>query len=547
MCGIWAIFGAKQDVKQLSAKCTRVVHRGPDAWRIESIHGLNNACLGFQRLTIIDSTYGMQPMNLRTYPHLWLIYDGEIYNYQKLQEEFGYNYETCSDGEAIIHSYAKFGVKKTVEMLDGVFAFVIVDMTEKTVHLGRDVFGIRPMFTFFDQGTLGICSEAKGLLNVPRTDGVLVQQFKPGHVQSLAIDTDGLLLWSESYPVVTVGGSDFNSVACLVPDDVYSNIRMLLKEAVKKRLISDRIGCFLSGGLDSSLVCALLAECMKEEGIKYPLQTFSIGMEGSPDIEAARILSAYLNTEHHEVKFTWEEGMQVIREVIYRLESYDTITIRGSIAMYLLSKYVKEKTDTIVMFSGEGSDELCQGYIHFHKAPSPIEADLESRRLLQDLYLQDVLRTDRMTAAHGLELRVPFLDKFFTSYFLSLSCEMRQPTNGVEKYLLRSAFSGTGLLPDEILWRPKEAFSDGVLAKEKLWYTLLQDELASKVSNDAVEVAALQFKTGVVPTSKEAYYFRVLFDEMFPEHAHFTPYHWMPKWTENASDPSPRALSYYKS
>ena len=336
-------------------------------------------------------------------------------------------------------------------------------------------------------GTLGVCSEAKGLLNVPHADGVLVQPFKPGHVQSLAINMEGQVMWSESYPVVTVGGSDFNNVACLVPDDVYSNIRMLLKEAVKKRLISDRrIGCFLSGGLDSSLICALLAECMKEEGIKYPLQTFSIGMEGSPDVEAARIMSAYLNTEHHEVKFTREEGMQVIREVVYRLESYDTMAIRDSIAMYLLSKYVKEKTDTIVVFSGEGSDELCQGYIHFHKAPSPDEADLESRRLLKELYLHDVLRADRMTAAHGLELRVPFLDKFFTSYFLSLPCAIRQPTNGVEKNLLRSAFSGTGLLPDQILWRPKEAFSDGVLAKEKSWYTLLQDELASKVNEVAI-------------------------------------------------------------
>ena len=331
-------------------------------------------------------------------------------------------------------------------------------------------------------GTLGVCSEAKGLLNVPRTDGVLVQPFKPGHVQSLAISTDGQVMWSESYPVVTVGGSDFSSVACLVPDDVYSNIRMMLKEAVKKRLIADRrIGCFLSGGLDSSLVCALLAECMKEEGIKYPLQTFSIGMEGSPDVEAARVMSAYLNTEHHEVKFTQEEGMQAIREVIYHLESYDITTIRASVGMHLVSKYVKEKTDTTVVFSGEGSDELCQGYIYFHKAPSPDEADLESRRLLQDLYLYDNLRADRTTAAHGLELRVPFLDKFFTSYFLSLPCKMRQPTNGVEKHLLRSAFSGTGLLPDQILWRPKEAFSDGVSSKEKSWYKLLQDDLNEKV------------------------------------------------------------------
>ena len=331
-------------------------------------------------------------------------------------------------------------------------------------------------------GTLGICSEAKGLLSVPRTDGIQINPFKPGHVQSFDVDAEGKLTWADSYPFLTIGGSDFNSAASLTADDVHSNIRLLLKEAVKKRLMSDRrIGCLLSGGLDSSIVCALLAECMREQGIQYPLQTFSIGMDGSPDVEAARVMAAHLNTEHHEVKFCAEEGIQAVRDVIYHLESYDITTIRASVGMYLVAKYVKENTDTTVIFSGEGSDELCQGYIYFHKAPSPEEADVESRRLLQDLYLYDNLRADRTTSAHGLELRVPFLDKFFTSYFLSLPAKVRQPKEGVEKHLLRSAFSGTGLLPDKILWRPKEAFSDGVSSKERSWYRLLQEDVEDKV------------------------------------------------------------------
>ena len=198
-------------------------------------------------------------------------------------------------------------------------------------------------------------------------------------------------------------------------------------------------------------------------------------------MEAARIMAKHLDTEHHEIKFTPQEGIEALHKVIYALESYDITTIRASVGMYLVSKYVKEKTNTTVIFSGEGSDELCQGYIYFHKAPTPQEGHDESRRLLEDLYFYDVLRSDRTTAAHGLEVRVPFLDKYFTSYYLSLPPEERQPQNGVEKHLLRSAFSGTGLLPDKILWRPKEAFSDGVSSKEKSWFSLLQDHVETKV------------------------------------------------------------------
>ena len=214
-------------------------------------------------------------------------------------------------------------------------------------------------------------------------------------------------------------------------------------------------------------------------------------MEGSTDVEAARVMAKHLDTEHHEIKFTPQEGIEALHKVIYALESYDITTIRASVGMYLVSKYVKEKTDTTVIFSGEGSDELCQGYIYFHKAPTPQEGHDESRRLLEDLYFYDVLRSDRTTAAHGLEVRVPFLDKYFTSYYLSLPPKDRQPQNGVEKHLLRSAFSGTGLLPDEILWRPKEAFSDGVSSKEKSWFSLLQDHVENKVSHTVINFVVI--------------------------------------------------------
>ena len=208
-------------------------------------------------------------------------------------------------------------------------------------------------------------------------------------------------------------------------------------------------------------------------------------MDGSTDVEAARLVAKHLDTEHHEVRFTSKEGIDALHKVIYALESFDIGTIRSSLPMYLVSKYIKENTDTTVIFSGEGSDELCQGYMYFHKAPTAQDSHDESCRLLKDLYLYDVLRTDRITAAHGLEVRVPFLDKDFTSYYLSLPPEDRQPQNGVEKHLLRSAFSGTGLLPDKILWRPKIVFSDGVSSREleKSWNLLLQKHVGNKVSS----------------------------------------------------------------
>ena len=331
---------------------------------------------------------------------------------------------------------------------------------------------------------LGICSEAKGLTDLTHE----VKPFPPGHLQTFDITSEGQATLAETKRFLKIGGSDFNSLNPPVhPTDIHANLRHLLKEAVKKRLMADRrIGCLLSGGLDSSLVTALLVECFSEVGCKYKVQTFSIGMEDSPDVQAARVMAKFLGTEHHEVKFTPEEGIAAVREVIMSLESFDITTIRASVGMYLVSKYIKEKTDTTVIFSGEGSDELCQGYIYFHKAPTALDGDEESRRLLHDLYLYDNLRADRTTAAHGLEVRVPFLDKFFTSYFLSIAPEKRQPQDGVEKHLLRSAFADTGLLPDEILWRPKEAFSDGVSSKNKSWYRLLQEHIEDKVGAQGI-------------------------------------------------------------
>ena len=250
-------------------------------------------------------------------------------------------------------------------------------------------------------------------------------------------------------------------------------------------------------------------------------------------------------SEHHEVIFTPDEGFQALRDIIYSLETWGRGPIRGSVGMYLLCKYISKQTDTVVIYSGEGADELCQGYINFKMAPSPKEADAESRRLLKDLYFFDVLRCDRCTAAHGLELRVPFLDVHFTSYFLSLPPDLRQPKEGVEKFLLRASFEGTDALPEEILWRAKEGFSDGISSTDpgKSWYELFQNHVEGLVPDEAMANAADLYPYNT-PTTKEAFYYRQIFEELFPGQSHLIPYYWKATWT-NATDPSQRTWANY--
>lgn len=420
------------------------------------------------------------------------------------------------------------------------------------MHLGRDTFGVRPMFTITTAlGQLGIASEAKALVGLIDEDSQTseLKQFQPSSYASYSLDREsGKVRLIESGQYTDVDVPQAFGIAVSIGEDVKENIRNLLTDAVRKRFMAERrIGCLLSGGLDSSLIAALAVKLSKEIGIKYPIQTFSTGMPGSTDLAAARKVADRLGTEHHEVLFNPEDGFKVLKSVIWSLESYDITTIRASVGMYIVSQYIREKTDTVVLFSGEGSDELAQGYIYFHKAPSPQDADNESKRLLRDLHLYDNLRADRTTAAHGLELRVPFLDKAFTAYYLSIAPEMRQPQNGVEKYLLRSAFDGhlTEYLPDDVLWRAKEAFSDGVSSLEKPWYAMLKEYCTSQLHGNEIETAKNKYLVNT-PKTDEAYFYRKVFEKSFPGQSQLTPYFWLPKWMGNASDPSARTLKHYK-
>ncbi|XP_030849163.1 asparagine synthetase [glutamine-hydrolyzing] isoform X1 [Strongylocentrotus purpuratus] len=558
MCGIWALFGGSwspktsEQVARLISSASKVSHRGPDGFRFEHVPDVPNCpCfMGFHRLNIVGGSYWMQPMRLKKYPHLWLMYNGEIYNYKKIQSAYGFSCETEVDGEAIIHLFLKGGAHFAASMLDGVFAFCILDTSKKQIHLGRDTYGIKPLFTSTPDDSLLLCSEAKGLVSL--CTGSDIKWFPPGHVQTFNILSNGKVSTASDpirfHSIDTKPKSNEIDVNMKIEfglsDDVLSHIRRLFVDAVRKRLMSTRrIGCLLSGGLDSSLVAAVVSEALREQPRGYPLQTFSVGMEGSPDIAAARKVAAHIGSEHHEIPFTIPEGIAAVRDVIYTLETFDIMSIRPSIAMHFLLKYIREQTDTVVVFSGEGSDELAQGYLYFHKQPNTEAGDAESRRLLRDLYMYDVLRADRISSAHGLEIRVPFLDHLFTSYYLSLPAALRRPINGIEKFLIRKSFDDGVVLPDEILWRTKEGFTDGVSSVEKSWYVILAEHFEEQITDSMLNEAPTKFPF-VTPTTKESYYYRMVFEEFFPGRAEWTPYMWMPRWVD-AKDPVGRALKHY--
>ncbi|XP_033761539.1 asparagine synthetase [glutamine-hydrolyzing]-like [Pecten maximus] len=547
MCGIWAIFGSTSDLVTLCNAASKIAHRGPDAFRLESVYQFPSCCLGFHRLAILDADHGMQPMRVFRHPNVWLIYNGEIYNHIQLRQQFDFKYATHCDGESIIHLYARGGIEFAARHLDGVFAFCLLDTASRKVYLGRDSFGVKPLFRILKEGgILSACSELKGLMDIVKHQSKdKIQHVLPGHVETYRLDSKCRVSLDNIKQFNEIGSKPFYNADSAIEKDVKASIRTLLRSAVSKRMMAERrIGCLLSGGLDSSLVTALLVELAKERKLSYPIQTFTIGMQGGTDIMAARKVAEHLGTEHHEILFTPEEAVAAIENVIYYLESYDIVSVRGSAGMYLLCKYIKEKTDTTVILSGEGADEVAQGYIYFHKAPSIMEADMENRRLCKDLSMFDVRRVDRMSAAFGLEVRVPFLDHTFSSYYLSLDPSIKVPVNGVEKYLLRSAFDETDLLPREILWRPKEILSDGLSSKNKSLYEILQDFADEKLKNLDLDQCIQQYPHNP-PISKESLHYRRIFESFYPGQGHVIPYFWMPKWS-SSSDPSARTLDNYK-
>jgi len=302
------------------------------------------------------------------------------------------------------------------------------------------------------------------------------------------------------------------------------------------------IGCLLSGGLDSSLICALVNKYY--EGPK--LNTFSIGLPGSIDLEYAQIVANHLGTKHHRIEVSENEFLNAIEIVIYNIESYDTTTVRASVGNYLVSKYISENSDCKVIFNGDGADECCCGYVYLKNAPTSKDLQKESEKLVEEIHYFDVLRSDRSISSNGLEARTPFLDKAFVKYYLSIPAELKMfdGVNRLEKYLLRKAFDGQGLLPDQVLWRRKCAFSDGVSAKKKSWHHIIQSFVDQKVSDEEFQRERVKIEH-CTPQLKESYYYRKVFANYFRNNEQLIPHFWMPKWT-NTIDPSARELTGYE-
>ncbi|WP_395053001.1 asparagine synthase B, partial [Flavobacterium sp.] len=484
----------------------------------------NGHILSHERLSIIDLHSGKQPIKGTT--SAYMVHNGEIYNHQELRDGIlkDHTFKTKSDSEVIVHLYEEFKYD-FLHHLDGDFAFVVVDGDDFIA--GRDPLGVKPLYYGMDErGRTYFASEMKPISDQCKT----FSTFPPGHYYTA--ETGFVKYYKPEYEDFTKCDKELNLTA----------IREALTEATRKRLMSDvPIGVLLSGGLDSSLTSSIAARLLKEKGKE--LHSFSIGLnEDAPDAKAARKVAEFLGTNHHEVHFTIEQGIEILDKLVWHLETYDVTSIRASTPMYFLSKAITDMGIKVVL-SGEGADEIFGGYLYFRNAPSTEDFTKETIERVQKLFTADLLRADKSTMAHGLEARVPFLDKAFLDVSMKIKGEEKLPKtyDGKEKYILRKAFDtpDNPYLPDEVLWRQKEQFSDGVGYN---WIDQLIEYCSSKVTDEQLENAAIEFPYNS-PTTKEAYFYRTIFHKYYPQlSAAQTVRKWIPKWQEN-QDPSGRANS----
>ena len=577
-------------------------HRGPD----KSVFVKDDSrAWGFHRLSI----NGMEPSADQPF-HLKncrLICNGEIYNFRALIQEFGLasEYKSGSDCEIIIHLYRKIGMYETLRRLDGVFGFVLHDYESGVTYVARDPVGVRSLFIGVSRhdGAFGgeysdlacvslnpdhyavcIASEMKSIHAICET----VAQFPAGcYMEYIGEDSvDGSAVFKSYYDYATIyyksgcGLKQTNDVSLLenqikelqveysypVSDDnkteaeICDDIRRLFTDAVVKRLMSERpVGCLLSGGLDSSLVTAIVARELKRTSPDTVLNTYSVGLEGSVDLYWARRVAEYLGTCHHEVALKEDNFLNAIQDTIYQTESYCTTTIRASVGNYLISNYIQQQSDDVVIYCGDMSDEIFGSYRGFLKAPTDAEFKRENERMIRDVRFFDLLRSDKSISGAGLEARVPFADKEFLAYVMRIPARFKRFNDErMEKYLLRKAFQGpdggTGedasdraLLPEDVLWRRKEAFSDGVSSPDgRSWVQMIKE-----YSDRVITGEEFNNKTHTLyslynpPYDKESFYYRRIFENIYDGRGDTIPYYWRHPFCEGVLDPSARLLSFY--
>ena len=602
MCGIFTLLNNISTYKEeLIQKCfQKGVGRGPE--HSELIHVNNNnekLMFGFHRLAINGlNSLSNQPLMI---DNIVLICNGEIYNYKELYEKMNIQPTTSSDCEVIIHLYKRYGIDYTLQVLDGVFSFALyekgVEPTKSVLYIARDPYGVRPLYMLNLDDTdksntnnssnnstiepiIAFASEIKvlnELLNSHNyeegiterlylSDLKLIQannkfsfpykisHVEPGTYSSFTLESH---FWkptlSKTYHTFSFNPALLDKKIDLIDYNMNNEICFFLNKAVEKRVVGTTerpIACLLSGGLDSSLIAALVNKYYKDESTGRVLETYSIGMEGSQDLKYAQMVADHIGSKHTAVIVSEDDFFNAIPEVIKAIESYDTTSVRASVGNYLLGKYIRANSEAKVIFNGDGSDELTGGYLYFQETPDDLEFDRECKRLLKDIHAFDVLRSDKSISSHGLEPRTPFLDRAWVNYYLSIPISYRNHANSkkIEKYLLRYAFdvNEPTLLPSTVLWRKKEAFSDGVSGTDKSWFEIIKERLTAYSTNaNANANANDKYHQHNIPKTNEQRYYRDIYDKLYPNTYNVVPYFWMPRFIE-ADDASARTLKIYK-
>lgn len=547
MCGIVSIFNIQQQTSELRQKALRmsqkIRHRGPD-W--SGIYCGKTAILAHERLSIVDPESGKQPLFSVDGKQI-LAVNGEIYNHKEIRKQYEgkYAFQTGSDCEVILALYRDKGID-FLEDISGIFAFALYDEENDSFLIARDQIGVIPLYIGYDSdGKVYVASELKALEGQCER----YEPFLPGHYY-----------WSKDPGMKRWYKRDWFDYDAVKDNPASSeDIRQALRNAVKKQMMSDvPYGVLLSGGLDSSVISAI-TQSYSERRIEdnshtkawWPrLHSFAVGLKGAPDLAKARMVADHIGTVHHEINYTIQEGLDAIRDVIYFIETYDVTTVRASTPMYLLARVIKSMGIKMVL-SGEGADEIFGGYLYFHKAPSAEEFHKETVRKLSKLYLYDCLRANKSLAAWGVEGRVPFLDKEFLDVAMRTNPAAKMcPGKTMEKRIVREAFSD--MLPEEIVWRQKEQFSDGVGYS---WIDTLKKMTEELVTDEQMAHAAERFPINT-PMCKEEYYYRSIFEEHFPSEsaARSVPHEasvacstaialeWDEAW-KNMNEPSGRAVA----
>ena len=559
MCGIVAIFNVKEQTPELRSKALgmskKIRHRGPD-W--SGIHCSGSAILAHERLSIVDPESGGQPLFSPDGKQV-LAVNGEIYNHKEIRERYKgrYDFQTGSDCEVILALYRDKGVN-FLEDLNGIFAFALYDVEQDAFLIARDQIGVIPLYIGYNaDGKVFVASELKAL----EGECERYEPFLPGHYY-----------WSNDPGMKRWYKRDWMEYDNVKDNTASSDaIRKSLCAAVKRQMMSDvPYGVLLSGGLDSSVISAI-TESYAERRIEtdsrsrawWPrLHSFAVGLKGAPDLAKARLVADHIGTVHHEINYTIQEGLDALRDVIYFIETYDITTVRASVPMYLLARVIKSMGIKMVL-SGEGADEIFGGYLYFHKAPSAEEFHKETVRKLSKLHLYDCLRANKSLSAWGVEGRVPFLDKEFLDVAMRTNPKAKMcsvlpasrsgeadPKASIEKRIVREAFED--MLPEEVAWRQKEQFSDGVGYS---WIDTLKKITSEAVTDEQMAHAEERFPINT-PLCKEEYYYRSIFEEHFPSEsaARSVPHEasvacstavaleWDEAW-KNMNDPSGRAVS----